>query len=93
MEYLDPEIEDLLRENIKVSKENNELLHKIWSDVKYKRVLKFLYWAILIALTLGAYYYIQPIVEGITGSYGSIKGGIDAGIENIQKLNNIIPRL
>ena len=93
MEYFDPELQNLMRENLRVSKENNELLHKIWRDVQYKRLFKFVYWGIIIAITLGAYYYIQPILETISGNYGSLRGGIDAGIQNFQKINDLIPKI
>ncbi|AKM84239.1 TPA: hypothetical protein DCZ46_02725 [Candidatus Campbellbacteria bacterium] len=93
MEYFDPELQNLMRENLKVANENNELLHKIWRDVQYKRFLKFFYWGIIIAITFGAYYYIQPIIDSISENYGSLRGGLDVGIKNFQKINDLIPKI
>ncbi|OGD67447.1 hypothetical protein A2442_03000 [Candidatus Campbellbacteria bacterium RIFOXYC2_FULL_35_25] len=90
---MDEELKELLEENLEVSKENNEILSKIWSDVKWKRITKFIYWLIIIGLALGAYYYVQPIIEGFSQGYGSVGKGIGALVENIKKVTGILPSL
>ena len=90
---MDEELKELLEENLEVSKENNEILSKIWSDVKWKRITKFIYWLIIIGLALGAYYYVQPIIEGFSQGYGSVGNGISSLVENIKRVTGILPNL
>jgi len=84
---------ELLEENLKYSKENNKMLKKIWRDIKYKRFFSFVYWLFIIALTLGAYYYIQPIIGKLGGSYADLSKNIGTGFENLNKINQLIPDL
>ncbi|OGD68835.1 hypothetical protein A3I18_01865 [Candidatus Campbellbacteria bacterium RIFCSPLOWO2_02_FULL_35_11] len=93
MEYLDPELEGLVRENLKVSKENNELLHKLWRDVKYRRLLKFFYLMVIVGLTLGAYYYVQPYIDAFLESYSGVNSNVKNGVDTIKKINDLIPGL
>ena len=84
---MDEELKILLKENLELSKENNKLLKKQWRVVKWSRFVKLTYWVVILALTFGAYYYIQPYMDALKGSYS----GLDAGLENIQKLGETLP--
>ncbi len=87
MEYIDPELEELMRSNLKVSKENNKLLHKIWKDVRYRRFIKFFYWVIIIGLSLGSYYYAQPYIEKAIGIYTSINQKVQTTGNTLNMVN------
>lgn len=78
---MDPESKNLLRELLEISKENNEILHKQWRATQVGRLFKFMYWFVIISLSLGAYYFIQPFLEAITGGYSDINTGVNAGID------------
>jgi hypothetical protein len=88
---MDLQEKELLEETLEVSKENNRMLKKIWRDVKYKRFIKVVYWVIIIGLTLGAYYYIQPIIDSITVGYGGMTDALTTGLENIKRISDLIP--
>jgi len=59
------EIENLLRKNLEVTKENNKILGKIHRYIKWSRALRALYWIIIIGSTLGLYYFIQPFIDNV----------------------------
>jgi len=87
------EEKELLEETLKYSKENNKMLKKLWRDIKYKRFISFIYWLVIIGLTLGAYYYVQPIIQNLGMGAGDITKNIETGFQNIQKINQLIPDL
>jgi hypothetical protein len=63
----------LLREIHKLTKENNVMLRKLERDAKRARFWKMLRIALILALLLGAYYFIQPFVDNLTTAYASIQ--------------------
>lgn len=69
---MDPETQKLLRQNLKLSRENNEILTKIYSSHKRARVWSFIKALVWIALLFGAYYLVAPYVENLTDAYRSM---------------------
>jgi len=90
---MDLQEKEMLEEALETSRENNKLIKKIWRDVKMRRITKAVYWIIIIGLALGAYYYVQPILEGFGASFSNAKDTFTTGIENFQKINEMIPEL
>jgi len=61
----------------RLSEENNRLLRKLVSDLRWRQLFSLVKWVIVIGLTLGLYYYLQPIIDQIKAIYESL--GIPAG--------------
>jgi len=72
---------DSLEEILKLTKENNKILKKQLSAMRWSRAFKVVYWIIIVGIALGSYYYIQPYIDGILNTYQSI----GAGMQNINK--------
>jgi len=60
---------------LELVKENNEILHKMRRSLFWGRVFKAVYLIIILGVTFGAYYFIQPYLEGVLGTYQSVLGG------------------
>lgn len=84
---MDPELKELLRRNLTISEETNNLLKKMHSAQKWGRFFRLFYWLVIIGLSLGAYYYLQGPLEQLLGTYKSLLGGV----ENIQKSASSLP--
>lgn len=84
---MDQELRKLLKRNLEISKENNEMLHRLQSSMRWSRFFKLAYWVVIIAIMLGAYYFIQPFVDQLVGAYG----GLSDGIDNLQGIKDAIP--
>ena len=41
------------------------------------RVMRYVYWAILLGAAVGAYYFIEPYVDQMLEVYGGVKGSIN----------------
>ena len=78
---MDPELKNLLEENLKLSKENHELLLKVHSIQRWAQITRVMYWFIILGLSLGSFYFIKPFVGNLTSVY---TGG--SGISNISNL-------
>lgn len=75
---MDEEAKRLLQENLRLSKENNELLQKIRRVQRWSQISKIIYWVIIIGIAYGAFYYLKPYLEGIMNIYdGGFSNGED----------------
>ncbi len=63
-----------LDEILKITKENNEILHSMKRHQRWASIFRAVYWLIIIGVSLGAYYFIQPYLESIMEAYQSITG-------------------
>ena len=84
---MDPELKELLRRNLAISEETNNLLKKMHSAQKWGRFFRLFYWLVIISLSLGAYYYLQGPLEQLLGTYKSLLDGV----ENVQKSASSLP--
>jgi hypothetical protein len=71
---MNPEDRNLLESTYKLVEENNEILRKLHRKQQAGMVIKALYWAVIIAISLGAYYFIQPYVELMGDLYNEATG-------------------
>ncbi len=78
----------LLREIHKLAKENNTMLHKLERNAKRARFWKTLRIAFILALLLGAYYFVQPFVDNLTSAYASIQNSFQELQETKDSLSN-----
>ena len=87
---MSPEERSLLQNTYNLAKENNELLHSLLRRARLSTALKVFYWAIIILLSFGAYYFIQPYIDMLIGLGGQVGDNIDT-IKNLgQNLESIL---
>ena len=68
---MSPEEHELLKRSIALSEENNDILRSIQRSMRLGRFMTFLYWLIIIGITVGAWYFIQPYWNKAVGVYNS----------------------
>ena len=71
----------MLRENLKISRENRKILKRLQRSMRWGRFLRVVYWVVIIGGTLGAYYYIQPFVDNMKEMFSGIQAGTE-GVTN-----------
>jgi len=86
---MDPNTNQLLRDILETTEENNKLLRKMHRSMVWGRVFRFIYWMIIIGLALGSYYYLQPYLETLWATYQNISSGVDS----IQNATSQVPDL
>lgn len=71
---MDSESEKLLRETFELVKDNNTMLHKIRRGQKWASFMRVVYWLIIIGISIGAWYYLQPYVNKMMNLYNQVSG-------------------
>ena len=82
-----PEQEKQFKEALDLARENNEILRKMRRSMFWGRVFKIFYLVIILGVTFGAYYLIQPYIEGVLGTYQSLLGEA----EQVQQVGSALP--
>ena len=57
---------------MKLVQENNKMLKKMRRGQTIDRVMRIVYWLILIGIAVGSFYYLQPWIQQMTEMYSSI---------------------
>ncbi|MBI2046513.1 MAG: hypothetical protein HYT28_03805 [Parcubacteria group bacterium] len=71
---MDPEAQKLLKQNLLLSEENNKILKRLQSNMRWGRFMHAVYWIIIIGSAFGAYYFVQPYIDQIIQMYGKLQG-------------------
>lgn len=85
-----PEEKSLLERTYKLAEENNEILRQMRRMNRFSTVIRFLYWAVIIISALGAYYFIQPYIDAISGLYGQAQDNIHTVQDISGKLGELL---
>jgi len=72
-----PEEKEILKNTYELSKENNKILRGIRKSNRWSLVFSILYWTLIIGVSVGAFYFIQPYINAVTGAYSGLKDNLD----------------
>ncbi|MEK7606261.1 MAG: hypothetical protein AAB458_01535 [Patescibacteria group bacterium] len=70
---MNPEEQKMLQEALALSRENNEILKKLYRSTMWGHALRALYWILIIGITVGTFYFLQPYVNTLQGVYGDFE--------------------
>lgn len=73
----DEELKQLLKKNIEVSEESLGILKKMRRAALMGRFFSFLKWVIIIGISVGAYYYIEPYLQTMIKAFSVVSSGMD----------------
>ena len=79
-----PEERNLLNRIAETVDENNSILRGMRTSMRISRFFSILYWVLIIGVSIGAYYFIQPYLEQLMGVYS----GAQSDINNAKELLN-----
>lgn len=80
MDPVDKKIEEVR----KLAEENNIMLQKMKRSMRLATVFRVIYWVIALGLAVGAYYFIQPYIEGAQRVYTDLDERFTAVDEEFQ---------
>ena len=83
MDREESEFKKLIEKTLRLAEENNRILKKMRRALRWGSFFRFIYWAIIIGTAVGAYYFIQPLLEPLMSTFQNI---IDAPalLENLK---------
>ena len=73
---MDSDEKEMLEETLELSQDNNKMLHTIRRELFWSKVMNIIYWIIIIGVSVGVFYYIQPYLDNLLDTYESVKGQI-----------------
>jgi hypothetical protein len=68
---MDPESKNLLEETFELEQENNKMLRSMKRTMLWSRIMTIVYWLIIIGISVGAFYFLQPYFNRLMSVYGS----------------------
>ena len=74
------ELKELVRQAVALGEENNNLLRKMRRAEKWSSFFRFIYWIIIIGLSVGAFYFIQPYAAALESLWQ--RSGLSGSISN-----------
>ncbi len=74
---MDPESKKLLEETYSLEEENNKMLHSLRRSMLWSRIMSIIYWVLIIGISVGAFYFIQPYFDQAMKVYNEVKGNFD----------------
>lgn len=80
---LEPQEKAMLEKALDLAEKNNKIITKMYHAQRVARVFHILYWVLVIGSAVGAYYVIQPYIEGITDGFS----------ENVDKVKHVFESL
>lgn len=83
---MQPEEKEMLKKTLELAQENNIMLHSIRRGMRWGRIMKIVYWIIIIGAAVGVYYYITPYIDSAVSAYGNVKGDLKS-FGDLFKLN------
>ena len=84
---MNSEEKKLLEETNELAKENNHILKGIRRSNRFSMLFRFLYWIIIIGISVGAFYYVQPYIDSLMKVYKTVQ--TDLG--TIKTITNKLP--
>lgn len=73
---MEQEEKEMLKKTLELAQENNKMLHSIRRSMLWGRVVRIIYWIVIIGAAIGVYYYIAPYIDSAVGAYGNVKGDL-----------------
>lgn len=74
---MDPESKKLLEETYALEEENNRMLRSLKRSMLWSRVMSILYWVLILGVSVGAFYYIQPYLDDVMSIYDGVKSNLE----------------
>ena len=68
----------LLEEVLKLSRENQRMIKRMYRSQWWSRVWKSLYWLIILGITFGSFYFLKPYIDTIMDLLGKTSSTLDA---------------
>lgn len=79
----------LLERLVELAEDNNRILHQMRRTNRWSHFFTFIKWLVIIALSLGSYYYLEPYLNGIMDFYQNVLPGLTESTKNLEFLGKL----
>ena len=81
---IEPELKELLQKNLEASQESLHILKKMRRAQVWGGVATFFKWVLIIAISFGAYYLVEPYLQKMLDMYSQL----NTTVNNVQNVGN-----
>ena len=74
---VDTEDKKALKEVLELSRENSKILHKMKRAAFLNKLVRVLYWVVIVGSAVSLYYYMQPLLEQLIRTYTDLLGTVE----------------
>lgn len=85
---MDPESKKLLEETHALEEENNKMLHALRRSMLWSRVMSVIYWILILGISVGAFYFLQPYMDQAMKVYDEVKSNLNNASSLMKNLKN-----
>lgn len=79
---MDQETEKMIKETLRLSRENKEMITKMFKAQRRARMWSIFKLIVMFGLLFGAYYFVSPLIDNLTDSYEKL-------FDNLQKIQAV----
>ncbi|HEY1037246.1 MAG TPA: hypothetical protein VGE62_01540 [Candidatus Paceibacterota bacterium] len=79
------ELNEKIDELREIVEDNARMTASLYKRAKFAMYGIILKWFIIIGITIGAFYYVQPLIDGIVQTYSGLTGGSGTDLFNLIK--------
>jgi len=90
---MDQEVKHLLEENLELEKENNQLLRTVVKKMYWQTVLTVMKWVFVLAITFGAFYFIEPFLNQLYSIYGGVGQSATQATQKASEFRDLLKNL
>ncbi len=83
------DIKEILQKNLEASQESLSILKGMRRAQRWGAVAKVFKWALIIGISFGAYYYIEPYLNKMLDAYTQINATINTVQKTGSKINSV----
>ncbi|MFZ1020066.1 MAG: hypothetical protein WAN61_03735 [Minisyncoccia bacterium] len=69
---MSPEERELLNRCVILAEENNRILRAVKHSMLWSRIMNAIYWVLIIGISVGAFYFLQPYMDQLMKTYDSV---------------------
>lgn len=73
---MDAELEKKVDRALALSQENNRILKTLLRNMRWGRFFRVIYWAIIIAASIGIFIHFEPVLDNAIKTFGSFENGV-----------------
>lgn len=67
-------MDDEVQEIKETVEDNNRILRKLLAYQRYATMITVFKWALIVGTALGAYYFLQPVIDQVLATYQTLGG-------------------
>jgi hypothetical protein len=87
---MDPREQAMLEEALRLSRENNEYLRKLYRGYRWSWLFRTAYWIVIIGVAIGAFYFIQPIIERFFDAAQQLNDGFTSSRDAVRSFRDFV---